>query len=143
MIDHISILVFNFNFEKTIKFYDETLSILGFHRTVTFETPEHRVGGYGREQKTNFWISTGKGDENLQINQNSGFHIAFTALSKEVVDKWHAAALEAGGKDNGQPGVRTHYHPGYYGAFIIDPNGWRIETCIHDYQPELETTASN
>ena len=55
-------------------------------------------------------------------------------MKVEAVQQWYAKCLELGGKDNGAPGPRPEYHPGYFGAFIIDPNGWRIEACFHQYQ---------
>jgi catechol 2,3-dioxygenase-like lactoylglutathione lyase family enzyme len=58
-------------------------------------------------------------------------HLAFTASSRHQVDEFHRAALEAGGKDNGAPGLRPHYHPNYYGAFVIGPDGHNVEAVCH------------
>lgn len=59
-------------------------------------------------------------------------HIAFRAPNRAAVDAFHAAALAAGGKDNGPPGLRPHHHPGYYGAFVLDPDGYNIEAVCHE-----------
>ena len=66
-----------------------------------------------------------------ELGPDSGVHVAFTAPDRETVDAFHAAALEAGGKDNGGPGVREIYHPNYYGAFVLDPDGHNIEAVCH------------
>ncbi|HEY6463937.1 MAG TPA: hypothetical protein VIY73_27395 [Polyangiaceae bacterium] len=61
-----------------------------------------------------------------------GVHVCFTAKDRAEVDAFHRAALAAGGKDNGAPGIRAEYHPRYYGAFVIDPDGHNVEACLHD-----------
>ncbi len=89
--------------------------------------------GYGRTGKPDFWIGAGKASY-----QNDGHtknitptHIAFVAESREQVDAFYRAAMEAGGKDFGAPGLRPIYHPNYYGAFVLDPDGHDIEAVIH------------
>ena len=131
MLDHFSISVHNF--EDGLKFYDNTLDILGYKRLMTFDMPEKQVqcAGYGHKDKPSFWISgLGKAEENVGCAR--GVHIAFLAPSIHAVHEWYTKCLELGGKDNGAPGLRPEYHPGYYGAFVIDPNGWRIEACLHN-----------
>jgi catechol 2,3-dioxygenase-like lactoylglutathione lyase family enzyme len=133
MLDHISFSVNNY--EESQSFYDDTLEILGYTRLMTFDTDEHKVAGYGRDQKPSFWIgSESKPNANEAVGKARGFHVAFLAPSVEAITKWHSRCLELGGQDNGAPGLRPEYYPGYYGAFIIDPNGWRIEAVLHDYQ---------
>jgi catechol 2,3-dioxygenase-like lactoylglutathione lyase family enzyme len=66
----------------------------------------------------------------------AGFHVAFSAPSREAVDRFHAAALEAGGRDNGAPGLRPEYHEGYYGAYVFDPDGNNIEAVQHTVPPD-------
>jgi catechol 2,3-dioxygenase-like lactoylglutathione lyase family enzyme len=132
MIDHVSFSVNDFH--KSLKFYDETLQILGYERLMTFDTPEHQVAGYGAGDKPYFWIgaeTNPRGDE--WIGRSRGFHIAFKAPHRAAIHVWHQKCLELGGQDNGTPGPRPEYHPGYYAGFIIDPNGWRIEAVLHDY----------
>lgn len=132
MIDHASLAVKNYIESRT--FYDETLKILGYTRVVTIETPEMQVAGYGYEQRQRpyFWISE-QGNANEEVGSARGVHFAFVAKTVEDVQNWYQACLEKGGTNNGEPGPRKEYHPGYYGAFIIDPNGWRIEACLHHY----------
>jgi predicted enzyme related to lactoylglutathione lyase len=66
---------------------------------------------------------------------HAGVHVAFSALSQEAVDRFHAAALEAGGRDNGAPGLRPEYHAGYYGAYVFDPDGNNVEAVHHAVPP--------
>jgi predicted lactoylglutathione lyase len=86
--------------------------------------PVAEVGGFGDDFPF-FWI--GRRDR----GPDSGVHVAFTAENRETVDAFHAAALEAGGTDNGGPGVRELYHPDYYGAFVLDPDGNNVEAVCH------------
>lgn len=136
MLDHFSFCVKDY--DQSLKFYDETLAILGYERLMTFDAPEQKVAGYGCEGRPSFWMgvdhTTPKKDE--FIGKAQGFHLAFKASDVNAVQDWYQKCLELGGKDNGAPGVRPEYHPGYYGAFVFDPNGWRIEACFHGYQPE-------
>jgi catechol 2,3-dioxygenase-like lactoylglutathione lyase family enzyme len=74
----------------------------------------------GRDGKSDFWIHG-------TTPTRTGLHIAFAASDRKTIDAFHAAALKAGGRDNGAPGIRAHYHPNYYGAFVIDPEGHNIE----------------
>ena len=136
MIDHISFAVKNF--QQSRDFYDPTLSILGYERLVTFDDEKHQVAGYGKNGKPSFWIGVKKilaeADKREYVGQAAGFHVGFSAPDIKSVHQWHQKCLELGGTDNGVPGPRPEYHPGYYGGFIIDPNGWRIEGCFQKYQ---------
>lgn len=136
MLDHVSISVKDY--DQSLKFYDETLLILGYERIMTFDTPEHRVAGYGSEGRPSFWIGIDHvaPREDELVGKARGLHIAFKASDVKAVQAWYQKCLKLGGQDNGAPGVRPEYHPGYYGAFVIDPNGWRIEACFHDYRAE-------
>lgn len=132
MLDHVSISVNDY--EKNLIFYDQTLETLGYQRIFTIDIPEQEVktAGYGKGGKPSFWISPmGKKEE--EVGRARGVHFAFLAPNSAAVDAWHKKCLELGGTDNGAPGPRPHYHPGYYGAFIIDPSGWRIEAVFHQY----------
>lgn len=135
MIDHISFAVKNF--KESRNFYDQTLGILGYERLMDFDDDEQQVAGYGKDEKPSFWIGVNKRlseeDKKEEIGKAAGFHTGFLANDVHEVQKWFEKCLELGGIDNGKPGPR-HYHPGYYGAFIIDPNGWRIEACFHTYE---------
>ena len=132
MLDHTSIAVKDY--KQSLSFYDQTFAILGYERVISFEIPQGNFAGYGlkTQPRPGFWISS-EGNPSEEIGNARGVHISFQAPTTEAVHAWHEKCLELGGKDNGKPGPREHYHPGYYGAFIIDPNGWRIEACLHHY----------
>jgi predicted lactoylglutathione lyase len=88
------------------------------------EYHDGQVVGMGVRGKPDFWFSAG---------ESSGpIHLAFSASDRATVDAFHAAALAAGGKDNGAPGLRPEYHAGYYGAFALDPDGNNVEVVFHD-----------
>lgn len=132
MIDHISFAVKDY--ASSLNFYDVTLEALGYRREVTLDLPEVKVAGYGNGTiRPGFWISS-EGSPVESIGQARGVHAAFSAASIEAVHAWYDACLAHGGICNGGPGPRPHYHAGYYGAFVIDPNGWRIEACFHNYK---------
>ncbi len=120
MIDHSGISVSNY--ETAVAFYKYALAPLG--ASLLYTVPlEHtggiKVGGFGKE-RPRFWLSEGAA-------QKPPVHFAFTAESRQQVDGFYAAAIAAGGKDNGKPGLRPHYHDHYYGAFVLDPDGNNIE----------------
>jgi len=124
MIDHTGISVKDFEASKA--FYDKALGAIG--ATLLYMVPEQftggvKVGGYGRE-KPDFWLHEGS-------DTGPGRHYAFLARNRAEVDAFHAAAMAAGGKDNGAPGLRPHYHPDYYGAFVFDLDGNNIEAVCH------------
>jgi catechol 2,3-dioxygenase-like lactoylglutathione lyase family enzyme len=119
MIDHTGINVSDYDRSKA--FYTKALEPLGF--TLMME-PIPEVGGFGRDGKPWFWISTRK-----PVTEN--IHVAFQAFERKIVDAFYEAAIAAGGTDNGKPGLRPHYHPNYYGAFVRDPDGNNIEAVCH------------
>ncbi|GGY87453.1 glyoxalase [Cellvibrio zantedeschiae] len=126
MIDHIGIVVSDF--EKSKAFYTSALAAIGY--SLIMEFPESVTGttdvaGFGEPEKPDFWISRGTPGK-------SSTHAAFRVESRNLVDAFYKAAIEAGGKDNGGPGLRPHYHPNYYGAFIFDPDGNNIEAVCHN-----------
>jgi len=125
MIDHTGVVVSDF--EKSKKFYCEALAAIGFQKLLEFpaEVTGHTdVAGFGEAPKSEFWIS--RGTPNVPP-----IHIAFRVADRGMVDAFHQAALAAGGRDNGPPGIRAHYHPNYYGAFVLDPDGHNIEAVCH------------
>ena len=127
MIDHTGILVSDFDASKA--FYDKAMAPLGASLIMVVPTEFTggvKIGGYGRDRPT-FWLREGKSQDRQ--------HIALTARSRAEVDAFHEAAIAAGGKDNGGPGLRPHYHPNYYGAFVFDPDGHNIEAVCHDFEP--------
>lgn len=117
MIDHISLGVGDVEVSKA--FYEQALAPLGMG--VVMAMP-HGVG-FGKDGKPTFWIA----DREL----SGPAHVAFASPNRATVDAFHAAALAAGGRDNGQPGLRPQYHPSYYGAFAYDPDGNNIEAVCH------------
>ena len=125
-LDHVTLVVSDFARSKT--FYTKALAPLGIKPLMDFG----QACGFGRD-KPDFWIGTGPASfqkpEQLRIITPT--HIAFAALNRADVDAFHQAALAAGGKDYGAPGLRTHYHPNYYGAFVLDPDGHDIEAVFH------------
>ena len=121
MLDHVTIGVSNF--EQSKKFYDRALRPLGITRLHEGE----QFAGYGISPKAFFWI----GWRNVP---QTGAHIAFTASDRTAVDQFHDQAIAAGGIDNGPPGIRSNYHPDYYGAFALDPDGHNIEAVCHSRQ---------
>jgi len=133
MIDHISFSVKNYR--ESRKFYDETLICLGIECLMVFETEEHQVAGYGSKGKPFFWIGKDINPNTQEfVGKTRGFHIAFQASSIKTIHNWYQKCLKFGGKDNGAPGPRPEYHPGYYAGFVVDPNGYRLEAVLHDYK---------
>lgn len=115
MLDHVSLGVADF--ERSKAFYDRALRPLGIERLYA---DGETAAGYGVRPKAFFWIGQRGGTQ-------TGVHIAFAAADRATVDRFHAEALAAGGRDNGAPGLRPQYHADYYGAFVLDPDGHNIE----------------
>ncbi|MDP3854712.1 VOC family protein [Phenylobacterium sp.] len=125
MLDHIGLTVSDF--ARARAFFDSALEPLGIAKVM--EVPPELAGGenhmgYGSEGKPYFWIGTGGA-------ATGRLHVAFATGERAKVDAFYAAAIAAGGTDNGPPGVRAHYHPNYYGAFVLDPDGHNIEAVCH------------
>ena len=126
MIDHVGFAVTDL--ARSSAFYAAALAPLGISELMRVG-PEHTEAGgtaigYGKDGKPFFWIG-----DNERVGQ--GTHIAFAVDSRAEVDAFHAAAIAAGGTDHGAPGIRAHYHPNYYGAFVLDPDGQNIEAVCH------------
>ena len=128
MLDHLSTPVSDF--DRSAAFYDAALAPLGFARVMDHEVGDYRGAGYGAAGKPSFWIGAPVADAPAVVPL-SGAHVAFAASSRAAVDAFHAAALAAGATDNGAPGLRPQYHPAYYAAFVIDPDGYHIEAVCH------------
>jgi catechol 2,3-dioxygenase-like lactoylglutathione lyase family enzyme len=124
MLDHIGLTVADF--AKSRAFFDAALQPLGIALMMEFG-PEQTGGtshaGYGSEGRPYFWIGTGGAPGHV--------HVALAAPDRATVDAFYAAAIAAGGADNGPPGVRAQYHPNYYGAFVLCPDGHNIEAVCH------------
>jgi catechol 2,3-dioxygenase-like lactoylglutathione lyase family enzyme len=131
MLDHISIRVADY--ERSKKFYEAALTTLGYSLAM-----ENASGaGFAREFIPNFWIKQGEPTSSqLENTMESGcggpaVHVAFASDNRSMVDAFHRAALDAGARDNGGPQLRPDYHPNYYGAFVLDPDGYNIEAVCH------------
>lgn len=126
MIDHTGVVVSDFDLSKV--FYEKALAPIGYALIMAFPasiTGHTDVAGFGEAPKPDFWISRG-------TPNRPPIHIAFRVTSRAQVDAFYQAAMAAGGKDNGPPGLRPHYHPDYYGAFVLDPDGHNIEAVCHE-----------
>ena len=126
MLDHVGFAVTDA--EKSRQFYERALAPLGIGLIMSVTPEQTQSGGtahgFGSDGKPYFWIG-----DNERVGE--GTHVAFTADSRALVDAFHQAALAAGGTDNGAPGIRAIYHPNYYGAFVLDPDGLNIEAVCH------------
>lgn len=131
MLDHIGLPVADF--ARARAFYTQALAPLGL--AVLMEVSAAETGaaahaGFGdpATAKPFFWIGSGGA---LNAPAGTHLHVAFTAADRATVDAFYAAALAAGATDHGAPGLRPHYHPDYYGAFVLDPDGHNIEAVCH------------
>jgi catechol 2,3-dioxygenase-like lactoylglutathione lyase family enzyme len=120
MIDHAGLKVRSY--EKSRQFYAKALEPLDY--SAKYEDAKGKAAGFGAKDAIDFWIAEGE--------PMSQVHIAFRCKDRAAVNRFHAAALGAGGKDNGAPGVRTDYSPTYYAAFVLDPDGNNIEVVCHE-----------
>jgi catechol 2,3-dioxygenase-like lactoylglutathione lyase family enzyme len=114
--------------ERSREFYNSALGAIGYR--IIAEIPKEYTGGaivlgYGVPPKADLWIAEG-------VPNEPRVHIAFRSQTRKEVDEFYKAALLSGGKDNGAPGLRPHYHKNYYGAFVLDPDGHNIEVVCHE-----------
>ena len=126
MIDHTGVSVSNFATSKA--FYTQALAPMGYQCLMELSaaiTGSHDVAGFGEPPKPDFWIGSGKPNV-------PPIHVAFRVSSRALVDAFYRAALAAGGRDNGPPGIRAHYHPNYYAAFVLDLDGHNVEVVCHE-----------
>jgi catechol 2,3-dioxygenase-like lactoylglutathione lyase family enzyme len=119
MIDHIGIHVTDL--ARTTAFYEKALAPLGYKLVMTWE----HYAGFGVGGKPDFWVE-GKREPKDRV------HVAFRAKGRDEVRAFYEAAIAAGGTDNGAPGMRPHYHPDYYSAFVLDPDGHNVEAVCHE-----------
>ena len=126
MIDHTGLVVSDY--ERSKRFYIDAFKPIGYSLLVELPlaiTGGVHVAGFGEAPKPDFWISNGTPNQ-------PRIHIAFRVATRKLVDQFYEAALAAGGRDNGKPGPRPHYHQHYYGTFVLDPDGHNIEAVCHD-----------
>lgn len=122
--DHLGIYVTDY--EASSAFYEKVLSTLGIGVATKVDFDTYTATAFGKNGKPDFWVGASKGHA-----VTKPLHIAFAALDSHAVDAFYKVAIEAGARDNGAPGIRQHYHPGYYGAFVFDPDGNNIEAVYH------------
>jgi catechol 2,3-dioxygenase-like lactoylglutathione lyase family enzyme len=124
MIDHIGFPVADYARSKA--FYLKALAPLGYALVmeVQQDAKDSPAAGFGANGKPDFWIGA-------EGALNRSVHIAVVARDRPSVDAFYRAALAAGGEDNGAPGLRPRYHPNYYGAFVLDPDGHNVEAVCH------------
>jgi catechol 2,3-dioxygenase-like lactoylglutathione lyase family enzyme len=132
MIDHLS--SYATDYDATRNFYAAVLPCLGYQMTTKDVTgwdersPARRMCSFGPQQRPMFWL--------IEVREPATpRHIAFSAPDRSAVKAFHRAALAAGGRDNGAPGLREIYHPNYYGAFVLDPDGNNVEAVCHAPAP--------
>jgi catechol 2,3-dioxygenase-like lactoylglutathione lyase family enzyme len=118
IIDHVTFHIADLAASKA--FYDKAFAPLGITQIMEFQG----IVGYGKNAKPEFWFAQ-------SVHPQTPMHFAFLAATREQVDEFYRAAIAAGGKDNGPPGLREHYHPNYYGAFVLDPDGHNVEAVCH------------
>jgi catechol 2,3-dioxygenase-like lactoylglutathione lyase family enzyme len=124
ILDHVGFPVTDY--ARSVAFYEKALAPLGIKLLKQFNLSEDGSDGYagfGR-QRPQFWIGTGQ-------PLTGRLHVAFAAATRQEVEAFYEAALAAGGRDNGAPGLRPHYHANYYGGFVFDPDGHNIEAVTH------------
>jgi catechol 2,3-dioxygenase-like lactoylglutathione lyase family enzyme len=124
MIDHTGVTASNFAASKA--FYAQALAPLGYGVVMEIGPAQGAPhgAGFGEPGKPDFWLAEGAPNK-------PPVHVAFRARTRTQVDAFYQAAMAAGGRDNGPPGLRPHYHPDYYGAFVLDPDGHNIEAVCH------------
>lgn len=128
MIDHLGFDVSDY--ARSRAFYERALAPLGMRvraEVTRAQTGDWEGCGFGDTDNPELWVGTPASGEGL----NRSLHVAFLARDRATVDAFHAAALAAGGRDNGAPGLRPHYHPHYYAAFVLDPDGHNVEVVCH------------
>jgi catechol 2,3-dioxygenase-like lactoylglutathione lyase family enzyme len=120
VLDHVGLNVRDY--ETSRRLYEQALEPLGYEVVMAFD--EWKRCGFGRDGRPSFWVRE-------REPHGTSTHVAFEAADRAAVEAFHAAALAAGGRDNGAPGLREHYHPTYYGAFVLDPDGNNAEAVTH------------
>jgi catechol 2,3-dioxygenase-like lactoylglutathione lyase family enzyme len=119
ILDHVGLKVVDF--QRSRDFYTAALGALGIKLLAEFEFEGVKSAGYGSDPGPTFWLGSGK------TIRGADSHVAFSATSRSAVESFYTVALATGGRDNGPPGLRPHYHPDYYAAYVFDPDGNNIE----------------
>jgi catechol 2,3-dioxygenase-like lactoylglutathione lyase family enzyme len=135
MLHHVSVGVADV--ERAAEFYDAVLGALGFKRTAQYLP---YAIAYGPSGSMTFWIQLPHDQKEASVG--NGGHVGFSARTKAAVDRFHEAGLANGGTDDGAPGPRADYGPDYYGAFLRDPDGNKIEATVHAESKPAKTKAA-
>jgi catechol 2,3-dioxygenase-like lactoylglutathione lyase family enzyme len=125
MIDHVSLGVRDL--ERSRRFYDAILRPLGIVRIVDFQQRGSDYGAMAGSLGVEFTITA----ESIDSKPSRGTHVCFRAPDRAAVEAFHTAALRSGGRSDGAPGLRPEYHPDYFAAFVLDPDGHRVEAVCH------------
>ncbi|MEL6853590.1 MAG: VOC family protein [Cyanobacteria bacterium J06607_13] len=125
MFDHLSIGVTDLT--QSLTFYDAALKPLGISRM--FAMGDRGIAAYVDSNQRSFWLYSKDAEQNNleEFPSPPRFHLAFQAVDRAAVDSFYKSAIAQGGKDEGPPGIRAHYHPNYYAAYVRDPDGYKIE----------------
>lgn len=125
MFDHLSVGVVDL--DASLAFYDAALKPLGISRM--FAMSDRGIAAFTGANQTSFWLYSKDAQQAAlaELPSPPRFHLAFRASDRAAVDAFYATAIEKGGTDEGAPGIRAHYHPNYYAAYVRDPNGYKIE----------------
>jgi catechol 2,3-dioxygenase-like lactoylglutathione lyase family enzyme len=123
MFDHVSVVVSDY--AKSKAFYAQALAPTGHSQVTELRAASTESAGFCHADGSDFWIAQGEA-------VHPPIHVAFRVSSRAAVDAFYQAAIAAGGKDNGAPGLRPQYHANYYGAFVLDPDGHNIEAVCHE-----------
>jgi catechol 2,3-dioxygenase-like lactoylglutathione lyase family enzyme len=126
MLDHVSLGTANL--ARARKFYDAALKPLGYK--MVWPVAGHGYGYGAVKDEPRFWVGLPRA-KRLKPRSSAGTHVAFQAPSRKAVDAFYKAAIKAGARDNGKPGLRPEYHPTYYAAFVFDPEGHVLEAVCH------------
>jgi catechol 2,3-dioxygenase-like lactoylglutathione lyase family enzyme len=129
MFDHLSLGVSNL--ARSIAFYDSALKPLGINQM--FTASDRGIAAYSGTGGITFWLYAKDSVNNHLSNLSNPprFHLAFKADNRDAVDAFYKGAIQNGGIDEGAPGIRTHYHPNYYAAYVFDPDGYKLEVVCH------------
>ncbi len=125
------------DYARSQEFYDKVLHVLGYHRVLDFGP----ATGYGVDGKPTFWIADASAGE--ATGPNREVHIAFAAKDAESVQAFFHTALALGAEPLHEPRLWPEYHPGYYGAFVRDPDGNNVEAVFHGAQPEAQAPTNS
>jgi catechol 2,3-dioxygenase-like lactoylglutathione lyase family enzyme len=135
MIDHTTIAVKNI--EESVIFYTNIFKSLQIDKVIDFIVyGEKRLVAYGRNNSPSFWVSELADPQFAEdkLGNAAGLTFVFKAQNVEEINEWYSKALELGALSKEEPMHKPYYHPGYYGASIIDINGWQLEAAIHNFE---------